>query len=82
MLQRLRLLKSECVSSHRTATYKLKVPWTCNLTLNVFMERKKEYDAKVAKALNIFHDKIGPQAYDHAKRYLRASPPQLRNAFS
>jgi hypothetical protein len=46
------------------------------------MERKKEYDAKVAKALNIFHDKIGPQAYDHAKRYLRASPPQLRNAFS
>ena len=47
-----------------------------------YLKKKKEYDAKVAKALKIFHERIGPKAYDHIKRYLRVSPPQLRNAFN
>jgi len=47
-----------------------------------YLKKKKEYDSKVAKALKIFHDRIGPKAYDHIKRHLRVSPPQLRNAFN
>ena len=47
-----------------------------------YLKKKKEYDSKVAKALKIFHDRIGPKAYDHVKRHLRVSPPQLRNAFN
>ena len=47
----------------------------------IYLKKKKEYDAKVAKALKIIHDRIGPKAYDHIKRYLKVSPPQLRNAF-
>jgi len=31
----------------------------------VNLKKKKEYDSKVAKALKIFHDRIGPKAYDH-----------------
>jgi hypothetical protein len=34
-----------------------------------YLKKKKEYDSKVAKALKIFHDRIGPKAYDHIKRH-------------
>jgi len=30
----------------------------------------------------VFNERIGQKAHDHIKRHLRASPPQLRNAFN
>ena len=47
-----------------------------------YMKKKKEFDEKVAKALKVFNERIGQKAHDHIKRHLRASPPQLRNAFN
>ena len=32
--------------------------------------------------MKIFHERIGPKAYDHINWYLRILPPQPRNAFN
>ena len=47
-----------------------------------YLKLRKEFDEKVAKALKVFNERIGTKALDHIKRHLRASPPQLRNAFN